>query len=169
MPAARVPRLRKSRIARGSALAPAVSVLGPPMEAPEAPDGLSEQVQADWTTFWASPQASHVVSAQLPALIRLFRMYEQRERFLTVGLEEPVLEGSTGQSVLHPLLKAVDTLDTKILALEDRFGLSPKSSVALAGEFDDATDAAARANKALSAGFGPPTRPKQPRRLAAVE
>ncbi len=139
------------------------------MPEPDAPEDLSELETGRWHEFWTSPQASHVTVALIPALMRLFELRSLRERFLEVGLVEPVTEGSTGQLVVHPLIKQADVLTTQILALEDRFGLSSKASTALAGEFDDATNAAARANEALSAGFGPPNRQKQQRRLAAVE
>ncbi len=169
MPAAKVPRARKSRLPRGSALQPVPSAVLVPMERPEPPDGLSDGVMADWLTFWDSPQAAHVTQAHLPALRRLFLLRHQRELFARVGLDEPTSEGSTGQLVLSPLIKHIPVLDTAILALEDRFGLSPKASITLQGEFDDATSAAAKANEALSAGFAPPSEPKPVRRLAAVE
>lgn len=122
-------------------------------------------MQEEWTIFWESPQAAHVVPSHLPALRRLFELRYQREQFAREGGKETLVRGSTGQSTLNPLLKELDAIDAKILALEDRFGLSPKHSIALSGQFDDANRAAAEANAALASGFEAP----EPRRLAAID
>jgi len=122
-------------------------------------------LQDEWRAFWRSPQAAHVVESHLPALRRLFELRYQRERFAREGMKEPMSTGSQEQLVLSPLIKHLPVLDAAILALEDRFGLSPKHSMALAGQFDDANRAAADANAALASGFEEP----EPRRLAAVD
>jgi hypothetical protein len=136
------------------------------MEAPPPPRGLSRAMQDEWAVFWASPQAAHVVPSHLPALRRLFELRYQRETYAREGAKETLVRGSTGQSTLNPLLKELDAIDAKILALEDRFGLSPKHSIVLSGQFDDAYRAAAEANAALATGF---EAPEEPRRLAAIE
>lgn len=166
MPAQKVPQQRKSRIPRGTALQSVpTTTLGPPMEPPDPARGLLAVTTADWRAFWQSPQAAHVVESHLPALRRLFALRDQRERFARLGLKDPIGTGSTDQLVLSPLVKHLPVLDAAILALEDRFGLSPKHSMALAGEFDDASRAAAEANAALSSGFEEP----EPRRLASID
>lgn len=157
MPNTEKPRLRKSRIPRGTALKPTtLTVLGPPMETPALRPRMLKVTQDDWATFWQSPQAAHVLPAHLPALRRLFELRDQRERFARLGMDEPLSTGSTGQLALGPLVKHLPILDAAILALEDRFGLSPKHSIAMSEGFDDATAAAARANEALAAGFEAP-------------
>jgi hypothetical protein len=148
-------------------------VLGPPITPPPLPGRPLRVTQEGWEQFWASPQAAHVLPAHLPALMRLFSLRDQRERFAREGLRDSVGTGSTGQLVLSPLVKHLPVLDAAILALEDRFGLSPKHSIALSEGFDDASAAAARANAALADGFEAPSEaedePKPVRRLAAVE
>lgn len=166
MPAQKVPQQRKSRIPRGTSLQPVPSALpGPPMEAPPPPKGISQAMKDEWVVFWGSPQAALVVPAHLPALRRLFELRYQRERYAQHVLDDATSVGSTGQLVLSPLVKHLPVLDAAILALEDRFGLTPKSSMSLAGQFDDAHRAAAEANAALASGFEEP----EPRRLAAVD
>lgn len=167
------PRLRKSRLKRGTALQPpSITVLGPPMATPSPRPKLLKVTQDDWTAFWQSPQAAHVLPSHLPALRRLFDLRDQRERYAREGMKGPVGTGSTGQLVLSPLVKHLPTLDAAILALEDRFGLNPKFSIALSEGFDDASAAAARANEALAAGFEAPDELAEAptaRKLKAVE
>jgi hypothetical protein len=174
MPAHKIAPLRRATVPRGdlrslAALQTSIAAMPPP----PTPVGLTKAVREEWTVFWQSPIAAHVIPAHLPALRRLFALRSQRERFALVGFEQPVSFGSTGQQVLNPLLKELDAIDAKILALEDRFGLSPKHSIALSEGLDDATAAAAAANRALSEGFGDPEVVQEPRarvkRVAAIE
>ena len=92
---------------------------------PPAPQGLTKAVTEAWAAFWASELAPMTLPADMIALRRLFRLYDQRERFAEAGFGEALTEGSTGQMVLNPLIRHLPTLDAEILALEDRFGLSP--------------------------------------------
>jgi phage terminase small subunit len=39
--------------------------------------------------------------------------------------------GSQGQEILHPLVRQINQWDKDILALQDRFGLNPKSRLQL--------------------------------------
>ena len=68
-----------------------------------------------WATIWASPMASVWIEADVPALVRLAEMVEDRAR---------------GQ------LGATETV--AMTALEDRFGLSPKARRALQWEIAQA-------------------------------
>jgi P27 family predicted phage terminase small subunit len=133
---------------------------------PKAPDGLSAAVRGSWDTFWASPLAEHTIATDVAALERLFRFYEQRERYLDLASEDTLSLGSTGQIVLHPLIKEVDALDAKILALEDRFGLSPMSRLKLQVTLGDASKSLAEVNAALAAKQRPEEAdPDDPRRI----
>src|SRR5574337_1210855 len=116
---------------------------------PAAPPGLTPVVAEAWTDYWASPVATQVTRADTMALRRLFRLYDQRERFGIAGLEEALATGSTGQIVLNPLVKHLPTLDAEILALEDRFGLNPRARLGLQVALGDAADSRAKLNRAL--------------------
>jgi P27 family predicted phage terminase small subunit len=122
-------------------------------------------VRESWITFWRSPLAEHVIDTDATALRRLFRMYEQRERYLEQANEETLSLGSTGQIVLHPLVKEVDALDAKILALEDRFGLSPMARLKLQVTLGDASKSLEEVNAALApAKRAADAEPEDPRR-----
>ncbi|MDO8391049.1 MAG: hypothetical protein Q7V57_11215 [Actinomycetota bacterium] len=92
---------------------------------------MSKHVAAAWATFWKSDVAGLVVDADRPALDRLFEYYELRARMLTAFMSEPFSTGSTGQTVVHPAAKEMASLDTRIVALEDRFGITPAGRLKL--------------------------------------
>jgi len=133
---------------------------------PKPPEGLSAAVRESWDTFWASPLAAHTIATDVAALRRLFRLYEQRERYIEIAAEDTLSTGSTGQLVLHPLIKEVDTLDGKILALEDRYGLSPMSRLKLQVTLGDASKSLAEVNAALASRKRSDEEPEDPRALA---
>lgn len=102
---------------------------------PECPtlDGLPllAGTQSAWELFWRSDVAGLVVDADRPALRRLFEYYDLRERMLSAFLAEPFTTGSTGQTVAHPASKEVASLEARIQALEDRFGITPAGRLKL--------------------------------------
>lgn len=158
----------RSRRPRGASL-----TVMPPSKSriakPKPPDGLLESIGESWEAFWASPLAQHTITSDLPALRRLFRLYHQREVYLTAGSEESLTRGSTGQMTLNPLLKEVDALDAKILALEDRFGLSPMARLKLQVTFGDASRSIAEVNAALAAPIAAEEDPDDPRLVGLAQ
>lgn len=110
-------------------------VAGGPIEPPPPPHPpkgklLTATVRA-WDAFWTSDLAALVLDADRPALDRLFGMYDLRERMHRALLEQPFTEGSTGQTVVHPAAKELASLDGRIVALEDRFGITPMGRLKL--------------------------------------
>lgn len=103
-----------------------------PMPAPNAPSGLLTSLRRTWTAFWGSPLAQNVVlPTDIPALERLWRLYDERERASRAARRQRIVVGSQGQPVLHPLLRYVGDLDAEIRQLEDRFGLTPLARLRL--------------------------------------
>jgi P27 family predicted phage terminase small subunit len=99
---------------------------------PALGDGMLEVTRKSWNAFWASKLAQRVVATtDLPALRRLFSLYDERERALRAYRRERLVVGSTGQPVINPMAKVMVALDTEIRALEDRFGLSPAARIRL--------------------------------------
>lgn len=92
---------------------------------------MSARVRGWWDTYWASDIAGAALDADLPALARLFELYEQRERLLAVYLEAPFATGSTGQLSMHPAAKEIASLDARIDRLEAAFGLTPDGRLKL--------------------------------------
>lgn len=92
---------------------------------PRAPTGLSKQVQSWWRTFWESDVAGVVHPENMPALRRLFNMYDERERAQAIVKKALVVKGSVGQVRVNPLASHVGDLDGRILKLENELGLTP--------------------------------------------
>jgi P27 family predicted phage terminase small subunit len=116
---------------------------------PPAPSGLLAPTRAAWAAFWASEQASLVMPADHPALLRLFTLLDERERCARAASKRRLIEGSQGQPVLNPLLKHVAALDGEIRQLEDRFGLTPLARLRLGVTFGEAHRSLADLNRAL--------------------
>lgn len=92
---------------------------------PDPPAKLSKAMKAEWQRLWTSDIAGHWnQDSDVMGLRRLFSLYDRLAKYERVGDKTPLSEGSTGQQVLHPMLKAADALRTQILALEKEFGLT---------------------------------------------
>jgi hypothetical protein len=107
-----------------------LSESAPRRKRPATPVGLSPAIGRWWRLVWASPMAAVWLAADVPALERLARLLDKRER------------GSGPAAEL-----------AEIRQLEDRFGLSPLARRRLQWEVDRARDVelAARAAAAEAA------------------
>ena len=98
---------------------------------PPRDEWLAETID-DWEAFSGSEVASVIdLAADSPALYRLFDLYDERQRARRITWGDPVVEGSHGQLMIHPLTRRVAAINKELLALEDRFGMSPKARLAL--------------------------------------
>jgi len=118
-------------------------------EAPPPPDPkLLAVTKQAWADFWASPLVRLVsTSTDLMALRRLFWFYDESERAMRAYRQQRLVPGSTRNLRLNPVLKAIDP--SAILALEDRFGLSPRSRLELGVILGDAARSLADLNAEL--------------------
>lgn len=130
---------------------PGVSVAVPPLPHPHGRKLLASTAAA-WDEFWAGELAQLVNRADLPALGRLFQMYDLRERMQRALLAEPWVAGSTGQIVAHPAAKELASLDGRIVALEDRFGVTPMARLKLGVTFGAAVKSLEDLNREFDRG-----------------
>ena len=100
---------------------------------PLSPAGLLKTTRNRWDAYWASPVAKLADPvSDLPALERLFRLYDDLERsHQSVRKAGHMVEGSQGQAVMNPLLRHMQTVMAEVRQLEDRFGLSPRARLGL--------------------------------------
>jgi hypothetical protein len=136
MPPSPKPPERRSHGRRTPALVPRGSK--PPAVIPEPPDAWLAATKQAWTEYWSSPVASHIISSDLAGLRSLFVMRDRQERFWRAGMRKPTVQGSTGQLVVHPLVKAAIELEPKIQALADRYGANPRGRLSLTVGLGDA-------------------------------
>jgi hypothetical protein len=94
---------------------------------PEPPHGLLRSTLLEWERFWQSSVADAVDrEADLAAVARLFTLRDEFERAHRVYRRRPFVPGSAGQPALSPAARLMTWLAPAMLALEDRFGLSPR-------------------------------------------
>ncbi len=112
---------------------------------PEPPPRLLKVTRDAWAAYWSSPVAAVVDRvSDLPAIRRLFTLYDERERCLRSGRAGRLVPGSQGQPVVNPLYKHMSTLDAEARMLEDRLGLTPASRLRLGVALVEAADKWAR-------------------------
>lgn len=98
---------------------------------PTPPKGLTRDAVAVWRSFWRSPLGGAVdYAGDGPALRRWITLVSNRDALLAQfgpgEWDEPLtVMGSTGQTVLNPLLKFEERLSREIMQYEDRFGMTP--------------------------------------------
>jgi P27 family predicted phage terminase small subunit len=100
---------------------------------------LLKVVRDAWEEFWLTHELAGLVKpADRAALDRLFRNYDLRERLERIFRKKPFVTGSTGQDVINPAAKEIGSLDGRIVAAEDRFGITPLARMKLGIAFGDA-------------------------------
>lgn len=103
----------------GSGDVPAVSGV------PAPPSGLSEALQRAWAGLWTSPVAQLLDSvSDLPAVTRLFRLYQVGER---LDDQLAVVDGEA----LSAAVATRTRVASECRLLEGQLGLSPRSRLAL--------------------------------------
>lgn len=121
--------------------APLREVLPPasPDPAPSPPADLLPTTRDLWEQFWTSAVAASVDRiSDLPALHRLWSLYDERERTQRAYRRRRLMKGASGQPVVSPLQKVLVHLDGEIRQLEDRFGLTPLARLRLGIAIGDA-------------------------------
>ena len=131
---------------------------GPVPPCPLREDGnfVAQELRDEWLELWRTPVASSWdPQSDLAALHRLFRLRDQVNRLMVKVFEMgDMVDGSQEQKVLNPLHRLITVLTGQILALEDRFGLSPSARFKLGIEIGGAVKAA-QTLEDQNAGFTP--------------
>ena len=121
---------------------------------PKAPTGLLKKSKERWQVFWESPVSKMVdMNSDMPALERLFFLYDERLRASRGFRRQRMVEGSQGQLVVNPLAKLFKDFDAEIRQLEDRFGLTPMARMRLGFTFGEAAGSLTNLNKLLEEDF----------------
>jgi hypothetical protein len=130
-------------------IVPALADAGRPPPVPKLPGGgtLRASVRDWWVDYWSRPRLAD--RDDVASLARLASLYDLRLRAEAAYRKAPSSTGSTGQLVVNPFAKELASLDGRILALEDRFGLSPKSRLDLGAAMGDAAEGLERMNAAI--------------------
>lgn len=149
-----------------------VTPLGVELVAPDPGESWSEATVAEWDAWWASDVARMIDAAsEAPIVFRCFDLLDQAARFEAVGRSEPLVEGSTGQLVINPLLKHAQGLRDEARRDEAVLGRGPKRRLDLGIKFGDAARSLDDVNRRLSAANrnGSGAEPPKDPRLEAID
>jgi P27 family predicted phage terminase small subunit len=109
-------------------------------EIPPAPDSLNEFGRSVWAFVWTKAP----VKPSDALVVERFCQLHQHRRNLLIVLEDEGLSttGSQGQTVMHPLFRALMVVEPQIGKLEQVLGLSPEARARLniADTLDDELD-----------------------------
>lgn len=148
-----------------------VTPLDAELAVPDPDEGWSEATVAEWRAWWGSEVARLIEpESETPIVRRLFDLLDQAARFEAAGRLEPMVEGSTGQMVINPLLKHAQGLRDEARRDEAVLGRGPKRRLDLGIKFGDAARSLDDVNRRLSAAnrSADPAPPDDPR-LQAIE
>lgn len=103
-----------------------------PAGVPEPPDHLREVGRSYWSFVWRAGGHAYNASTDTPTVERYCSLQDRRASLLaTLDAEGFTTVGSQGQVVAHPAARLLSDVETKLMALEDRLGLSPEARLRL--------------------------------------
>lgn len=114
---------------------------------PPAGRSWRKAVTEAWDAFWAGDAAEVVQPEHHHAVRRLFDLRDLQARAFEQYRKRPFVDGSMGQPVTNPAFADAMKLEAAIVALEDRFGLTPKARANLGVAIDLAALTAADLNR----------------------
>ncbi len=144
---ARKPPARRQRPSTPD-LAPSV---GGALPMPAPMSEWRDDVTAAWLELWSTSLAKHFQSTDVPSLRRLFTLRSRLVDALANADAEPMITGSTGQSILSPWFAEAHRIEGEVERLEDRFGLTPQARLRLGVTLEEGLSLAARNRELLEA------------------
>jgi len=149
MPAHLKPADRRQRRNKKTNVVPFRSV-AKAKKIPAPPEKLLKVNRESWKRYWNS-QLAQVVEPEtdLPAIIRLWTLYDLRERAYRAYKRQPVVFGSRNQVAENPAGRSMRTYDSEIRHLEDRLGMTPRARLQLGITFSESV----RSLEALNQSF----------------
>lgn len=103
-----------------------------PYEPPPPPDHLGEFGLDVWESVWSVGEAVYNTKTDYFIIERYASLQERRHQLMAaIEGQGYLVVGSQGQDVLNPLVRVVQDVESKLVALEDRLGLSPEARVRL--------------------------------------
>lgn len=150
-----------------------VTPLGAELAVPDPDEAWSASTVEQWRAWWASDVARMIdVASESPIVRRCFDLLDQAAKFEAEGRLEALVEGSTGQKVINPLLKHAQALRDEARRDEAVLGRGPKRRLDLGIKFGDAARSLDDINRRLSGAnrsAGDEAEPADDPRLQAIE
>jgi P27 family predicted phage terminase small subunit len=166
----KAPERRQRRGTKDLAVVAELPPATPPMPKPPGGGQFLAATKSAWEAFWADPLLANLVKpADQPALVRLFGLYDERERMVREVKRQRMTKGSTGQVTVNPASKEVASLDGRIDKLEAAFGITPKARLALGISLGAAARSLDDINRAFEDDEDDDGRDDEDPRLAAID
>lgn len=122
----KAPELRQGN-PRGAKKESKVAQLTTVAEVPPPPPTLGPFGIEVWERVWELGTGTYATS-DIYTVERYASMQERRRQYLDTLKEEGwTTVGSTGNAVMHPVARLLQDVEQKLVALEDRLGLSPEA------------------------------------------
>jgi len=110
-----------------------------PADVPAAPSTFEDldgpyrsQAVGLWSDIWTAGRGFYMVETDSYTIERYVTMQVRRSKLMaTLEVDGWTSEGSQGQQILHPLARMLLDIETKLMPLEDRLGLSPEARLRL--------------------------------------
>jgi phage terminase small subunit len=122
-------------------------------DVPASPAHFLPATRERWASYWQSDVA-RLVEAETDgmAVVRLFTLYDERERAYRAYRRKRMVPGSQGQPVVNPIWKHAAVMDGEIRQLEDRFGITPQARLKLGVQLGEAVRSLEDMNRELNDG-----------------
>ena len=102
------------------------------IDIPDAPKDFTPFGRRLWIDIWTAGKNAYQPLTDCHVVERYVSLQQRRRDLLEILETEGWLsEGSTGQLVIHPAAKLLDSVEGKLGPLEDRLGLSPEARLRL--------------------------------------
>ncbi|WP_410576625.1 phage terminase small subunit P27 family [Amycolatopsis sp. lyj-108] len=116
------------RSANGSPSAPTVHV----GRAPRVPSKLGDVGREIWRAVWAAGEGAYLPATDRFVIERYCELHDRRAALLReVEIDGLTTVGSTGQTVIHPALRYVESTEKEMRAIETTLGLNLEARLRL--------------------------------------
>ncbi|MFE5621735.1 phage terminase small subunit P27 family [Streptomyces virginiae] len=100
--------------------------------APRAPASLGSVGRDIWRAVWQAGSGAYSPDTDRNLILRYAELYDRRASFLAaVDAEGLMTIGSTGQPVVHPAMRYVESTEKELRAIETVIGFTPEARMRL--------------------------------------
>ncbi|MFD7257829.1 phage terminase small subunit P27 family [Streptomyces sp. NPDC059874] len=100
--------------------------------APRAPASLGSTGRDIWRAVWQAGSGAYSPDTDRNLILRYAELYDRRATLLAaVDAEGLMTIGSTGQPVVHPAMRYVESTEKELRAIETVIGFTPEARMRL--------------------------------------
>ncbi|MGW6313830.1 phage terminase small subunit P27 family [Streptomyces sp. NPDC055099] len=100
--------------------------------APRAPGHLGNTGKEIWRSVWQAGSGAYSPDTDRNLILRYAELYDRRSQLLdAVDADGLMTIGSTGQPVVHPAMRYVESTEKELRAIETVIGFTPEARMRL--------------------------------------